>query len=342
MIPIAQPIIADEEREAVLEVLNSGQLAQGSKVRLFEEQFAQWCGTQYAVAVSSGTAALHVALLGHDIGPGDEVITTPFSFIASANCALYTGARPRFGDIEPEYYTLDPASIVPQITPRTKAIVPVHLFGQPCDMEVIADIAEQNNLVVIEDACQSHGAMLNGKKVGSFGTACYSFYPTKNMTTGEGGIITTNDAALADRMRMLREHGMRQRYVHEVLGYNLRMTDIQAAIGLVQLTKLAQWNRQRQVNAAYLSELLSSVPSVTSPKIRPGANHVFHQYTIRVPDRDRLAQQLLSHGIGVGIYYRIPNSSSASIPKPWLYGPAGACGNGQPRSAVVTHPPVPY
>lgn len=306
MIPIAKPLIGEEEKAAVLEVLSSGQLAQGRRVHEFEERFAAWVGARYAVAVSSGTTALHVALLAHGIGPGDEVITTPFSFIASANCIAYVGAVPRFADIEPAYYTIDPAAMEAQITPRTRAIIPVHLFGQPCDMDAIAAIAEHHGLAIIEDACQAHGARLNGRPMGSWGTACYSFYPTKNMTTGEGGMITTDDPALAERMRMIREHGMRQRYVHETLGYNFRMTDIQAAIGLVQLTRVDGWNEQRRRNAALLTARLANVPGVETPRVRPGAVHVFHQYTVSVADRDRVIAALTAREIGYGVYYPIP------------------------------------
>ncbi len=306
MISIAKPFIGEEEKAAVLEVLGSGQLAQGKRVREFEERFAAWVGARYAVAVSSGTTALHVALLAHDIGPGDEVITTPFSFIASANCILYAGATPRFADIDPLYYTIDPASIEQQITRRTRAIIPVHLFGQPAAMTAIAEIAAKYGLAIIEDACQAHGATLNGQPLGTWGTACYSFYPTKNMTTGEGGMITTNDPALAERMRVLREHGMRVRYVHETLGYNFRMTDLQAAIGLVQLTRVDGWNAQRQRNAAQLTARLAGAPGVATPQVRPGATHVFHQYTVTVADRERTIASLTERGIGYGIYYPIP------------------------------------
>lgn len=306
MIPIARPIIGPEEQTAVISVLRSGQLSQGKRVQEFEEAFANWCGRRHAVAVSSGTAALHIALLAHGFGPGDEIITTPFSFIASANCILYVGAKPRFADIERDYYTLDPTLAAKQITPATRAIIAVHLFGQPCDLTALADLAAEHNLVLIEDACQAHGATYAGHMVGSFGTACYSFYPTKNMTAGEGGMITTDDPDLAERMRMLREHGMRVRYVHEMLGYNLRMTDLQAAIGLVQLRKLPAWNRARQAYAELLSENLNALPGISVPKIRPGATHVFHQYTIRARRRDWMAQQLAMRGIGTGIYYPIP------------------------------------
>ncbi len=306
MISIAQPLIGEDEKRAVMEVLDSGHIAQGPRVQQFEEEFAAWTGTRYAIAVSSGTAALHLALLAHDIGPGDQVITSSFSFMASASTIALSGAQPRFADIEPAYFTLDPEKILRQMTPSVRAIIPVHLFGQACDMDAISEIAERYGLIVIEDACQAHGAKWQGRMVGSFGTACYSFYPTKNMTTGEGGMVTTNDADLADRLRLLRNHGMRQRYVHETLGYNLRMMDMQAAIGLVQLGKVDQWNRQRQTNAEYLTEQLQSVAGVVTPQVRPGAEHVFHQYTVRVPNRSEVVQELQKAEIGVGIYYPTP------------------------------------
>ena len=306
MITIAQPLIGEEEKQAVMEVLNSGQLAQGPKVQQFEEEFAAWAGSKYAVAVSSGTAALHLALLAHGIGRGDHVITSSFSFMASASTVALTGAQPHFADIEADYFTIDPEQILRQYTPHVRAIVPVHLFGQACDMEAISEIADRYGLIIIEDACQAHGAKINGRQIGSFGTACFSFYPTKNMTTGEGGMVITNDATIADHVRLLRNHGMRQRYLHEMVGYNLRMMDLQAAIGLVQLRKIDQWNRQRQANAMYLTERLQSIPNVITPKIRPGAEHVFHQYTVRVPNRNEVARELQDNGIGTGIYYPLP------------------------------------
>jgi dTDP-4-amino-4,6-dideoxygalactose transaminase len=249
---------------------------------------------------------LHVALLAHQIEPGDEVITSPFSFIASANCALFVGARPVFVDIEEEYFTIDPAKIVENITPKTRAIIPIHLYGQPCAMDAISEIAQEYDLAIIEDACQAHGSTYKGKPVGSFGTACFSFYPTKNITTVEGGMITTNDPIIAERARLIRDHGSSQRYQHITLGYNLRMNDIQAAIGLSQLPKLQQWNSKRQENAAFLTESLSSIDGIVTPKIRPEIEHVFHQYTIRISDRDQSAQQLREQGIGVGVHYPIP------------------------------------
>ena len=303
MIPISRPLIGEEEKAAVIAALSSGQLAQGPRVREFEEKFAAWAGTKYAVATTSGTTALHVAMLAHGLGEGDEVITSSFSFIASANCALYVGARPVFADIEPQYFTLDPVEIEKRVTPRTKAIVVVHLFGQTCDMKAIANLAQKHNLFVVEDACQSHGAKFNGKIAGSWGTACYSFYPTKNMTTIEGGMLTTNDPKVAEQARLIREHGSPKRYLHERLGYNFRMTDPQAGVGVAQLQKLDGWNEQRQANAAYLTEKLTGVAGVITPPIRDGGGHVFHQYTIRVSDREAVIARLTQRGVGYGIYY---------------------------------------
>ena len=285
MISIAQPIIEEDEIAAILGVLKSGILAQGPRVRELEERFAKFCGAKYAIATSSGTTALHIALLAHGIGSGDEIITTSFSFIASANCVLYVGGVPVFADIEPEYYTLSPTDILHRITPQTRAIIPVHLFGQACDMNAIESIAQEHNLAIIEDACQAHGAKIGHRPVGSYGTACYSFYPTKNMTTIEGGMITTNDPDLATRCQMLRNHGSQKRYLHESLGFNFRMTDVSAAIGLSHLTKLKKWNEIRKSNAEYLTQRLSGVPGISTPRIREDATHVFHQYTIRVSDR---------------------------------------------------------
>jgi len=306
MICIAKPIIGKEEQDAILEVINSGQLVQGARVREFEARFAQLCGAEHAIATSSGTTALHIALLAHEIGVGDEVITSPFSFIASANCALYVGARPVFADIEPDYFTIDPARIEERITPRTKAILPVHLYGQACDMDPILEIARKHNLAIIEDACQAHGAMYKNRPVGSFGTACYSLYATKNITTIEGGMIVTNDAQVAERARLLRNHGSPRTYEHVILGYNMRTTDLAAAIGLVQLDKLKQWNDIRRENAAYLSANLGKLPGVVVPKIREGCEHIFHQYTIRISDRDAAAQKMRDKGVGVGIHYPTP------------------------------------
>lgn len=305
MIPIASPIIGDEEKQAVLAVLDSGQLAQGKVVEEFERAFADWVGVKHAIATSNGTTALHVALLAHGIGEGDEVITTPFTFIASANSVLYTGAKPVFVDIEPDTFNIDPTKIEAAITSRTKAIMPVHLYGNPADMRAIMEIANRHNLAVIEDAAQAHGATAYGQAAGSFGTGCFSFYPTKNMTSGEGGMITTDDDDLAELARLLRAHGARERYKHEILAFNFRMTDIHAAIGLAQMRKIEGWNRQRRHNAARLTDLLGD--AVVTPTTRAWAEHVFHQYTVRIPGgRGDIATHLAERGVGSGVHYPIP------------------------------------
>lgn len=305
MIPIAKPQIGDEEKQAVLEVLDSGMIAQGPRVKAFEEAFAAMCGVKYAVATSSGTTALHVALLAHGIGAGDEVITSAFTFIASANSVLFTGARPVFVDIDPATFNLDPAKIEAAITPRTKAIMPVHLFGLTCDMDPILEIAAKHGLLVIEDACQSHGAEYKGRRAGAFGTGTFSLYPTKNITSAEGGMITTDDPAIDEKCRVIRQHGMRRRYYHDELGFNFRMTDVHAAIGLAQLGKLERFNAARIANAATLNAHLRGVITPTTPA---GRRHVFHQYTIRVEGgrRDALMQHLTANGVGNMVYYPVP------------------------------------
>jgi len=305
MISIAKPLIEAEEKQAVLEVLDSGVLAQGPRVAAFEQGFAEMCGVTHAIATSSGTTALHTSLLAHGIGEGDEVITTSFTFIASANSILYTGAKPVFVDIRPDTFNIDPTLIQVAITERTKAIMPVHLFGLSCDMDAILAIAKAHNLIVIEDACQSHGATYKGKRLGSFGTGAFSLYPTKNMTSAEGGMITTNDDALDAECRIIRQHGMRRRYYHDDLGFNFRMTDVHAAIGLEQLKKLERFNKARRTNAAFLSEHLHGV---SVPVVPEGYEHVYHQYTIRVPGgkRDALIEYLKEHEIGCGVYYPVP------------------------------------
>ena len=308
-VPIAKPIIGEEEIENVVEVLKSGMIAQGPKVEEFEQEFADWVGAEYGIAVNSGTAALHVALLSCDIGPGDEVITTPFTFIASGNSIVYTGAKPVFADIDLKTYTLNPDSIEDLITENTKAIMPVQLYGQAADMDRINRIAEKYGLIVIEDAAQAHGATFNGQKVGSIGDmSCFSFYPTKNMTTSEGGIITTDDEELADSARMFRAHGATMRYHHNAIGYNFRMTDISAAIGLAQLKKIDEFNDKRIANAAYLNEGLKDVDGVITPYCAEGSKHVYHQYTIMVEkgDRDDWVDIINDCGVGAGIHYPIP------------------------------------
>lgn len=304
MIPISRPLLGKEEQEAVLAVLESGQLAQGPRVAEFEQRFAAFCGVKHAIATSSGTTALLAALLSHGVGPGDEVLTTPFTFIASANSVLFTGARPVFVDVDQESYNIDPRLIEEKITERTKALLPVHLYGYPCDMEAIMSIAAEHGLAVIEDACQAHGAAIHGRKVGSYGSGCFSFYPSKNMTTAEGGMITTDDDEIAERARLIRNHGQSQLYLHQTMGYNFRMTELQAALGLVQLQKLPEWNKKRIDNASYLSQRLSTV---ITPQVREGYTHVFHQYTVRVGShRDKALEKLNGAGIGARVYYPLP------------------------------------
>ncbi|MEA3309539.1 MAG: DegT/DnrJ/EryC1/StrS family aminotransferase [Chloroflexota bacterium] len=305
MIHIAKPQLGPEEKEAVLEVLDSGMLAQGPRVKAFEEGFAEMCGVQHAIATTSGTTALHLALLAHGIGAEDEVITTPFTFIASANSILFTGARPVFVDIDPLTYNLDPDAVEAAITPQTRAIMPVHLFGLVADMRRLVKIAQKHDLIIIEDACQAHGAEYQGRRAGSFGTGTFSLYPTKNMTSAEGGMITTDDDEIAAECRVLRQHGMRRRYYHDELGFNFRMTDVHAAIGLAQLGKLERFNEQRIANAHYLTEHLRGV---ITPAVPAGYKHVFHQYTIRVrgDQRDALVTHLRENGVGCGIYYPVP------------------------------------
>ena len=305
MIPISSPQFGEEELALVKEVLESGIIAQGPKVAALEQEFAKLSGTQFAVAVANGTAALHLALLANGIGPGDEVITSPFTFIASANSVLYTGARPVFVDIKEDTFNIDPALIEAAITPRTKAIMPVHLYGLMADMDAIMDIAQRHNLAVIEDAAQAHGATNQGRPAGSFGTGAFSLYATKNMTTAEGGMVTTNDPAIAERVKLLRAHGMKVRYYHDMLGFNFRMTDMHAALGLAQIRKLPMFNERRRQNAEFFNQHLKRVVTPHAPE---GYGHVWHQYTIRVTDGDRDAavKKLTDAGVGTGIFYPVP------------------------------------
>jgi len=303
VIPIARPQMGPEEQQAVAEALASGALAQGPRVRELEQRFAELVGVPHAVATSSGTTALYLALLAAGIGDGDEVITVPFTFIASASSIVHVGARPVFVDISADDFCIDPQLVAAAITPRTRAIMPVSLYGQPADLPTLASIAEDHGLLLVEDAAQSHAASVDGRRSGSWGVGCFSFYPTKNMTTGEGGMVTTADDALGERARLLREHGMKVRYHHDLLGYNFRMTDVHAAIGLAQLAKLpANTARRQAIAARYDAELRG----VIIPRVRPGATHVYHQYTIRVAQRDAFADALRERGVGTGIYYPIP------------------------------------
>ncbi len=308
MIPVAAPMIGEEERTAVLAVLDSGQLAQGPVVEAFEREFADWCGVKHAVALNSGTAALHLLMLAHGVKDGDEVITAPFTFVASANAALFVGARPVFVDIEPDTFCLDPAKVEAAITTRTRAIIAIDMYGHPAAVDDLKAIADRHGLVLIEDACQAHGAAIGRRKAGALGvSATFSYYPTKNMTTGEGGMVTTPDDEIAAAVRALRQHGASERYHHDVLGYNFRMTEIAAAIGRAQLVKLEGFNERRRQNAARLNHGLGSIEGLTPPMERAGFRHVYHQYTVRVArNRDGMQQLLGRMGIGTAVHYPVP------------------------------------
>lgn len=306
MIPISKPILGASEKDAVLQVLDTGMLVQGPRTEQLEREFVQATGAKYAVAVANGTAALHLALLAHGIGAGDEVITSPFTFIASVNSILFCGARPVFADIDAATFNLNPAQVEEKITPRTKAILPVHLYGNPCDLDAINAIAARHNLIVIEDAAQAIGATYKGQTIGSFNTTCFSLYATKNVMCGEGGMITTNDETIARQCRLLRSHGMERRYYHDMLGYNLRLSDLHAAIGVAQMTQLAEFTTRRRAHAEFFNQ---HIEAVITPRAQAGYGHVFHQYTVRVNHgraRDAAVKQLNEAGVGTGIFYPVP------------------------------------
>ncbi|MBI1184849.1 aminotransferase class I/II-fold pyridoxal phosphate-dependent enzyme [bacterium] len=286
-------------------VLDSGYLVQGADVERFETAFADYHGAKHAVAVNNGTSALIAAMMAHGIKAGDEVIVPTFSFFATAASVLSVGAVPIFADIDPDTFCLSPSAAEAAITSRTVAIMPVHLYGHPAQMHKFAEICEKHGLFLLEDAAQAHGAKIGDRYIGTFGTASFSFYPSKNMTTGEGGMVLTQDDEIYRQLRMIRNQGMNQQYHHEVLGYNLRMTNIQAAIGNVQLESLPQWTQHRIDNASYFNQHLKGVKT---PTTLDNYTHVFHQYTIRVPaaERDQLLKQLNERGIGARVYYPSP------------------------------------
>ena len=305
MIRLAAPLIGDEEIAAVTAVLRSGQIAQGSEVAAFEREFSDAFDGGYAVAVTNGTQALILALQAIGLMPGDEVIIPSFTFAATANAVVHAGGVPVFADIESPTFCIDPDSVAALITARTKAIIAVHLYGHMADMRRLVDLARAHSLRVIEDAAQAHGAERDGLPVGALSDlATYSFYPTKNMTTGEGGMVTTRDPALADAVSLLRNHGMEKRYHHDRVGTNARMTDISAAIGRVQLRKVKAWNQRRREIAAVYDQHLAD--AVHIPTAAPATTHVFHQYTIRSERRDHFVTVCEEAGIGYGIYYPIP------------------------------------
>ena len=301
-----QSIKSDIEA-AIARVLESGQFVLGQEVAAFEAEFAAYCQARHAVAVNSGTSALHLALLAAGVGSGDEVITVPFTFVASVAAIEYTGARPVLVDVEPHSFTIDVQHIERAITPRTKAILPVHLYGQPADMQPILDIAHRHGLVVIEDAAQAHGAEYHGRRVGGISDlSCFSFYPSKNLGAyGEGGAVTTDRADLAHTIRMLRDWGAEQRYYHVLKGYNYRMEGFQGAILRVKLCHLETWTEARRAHAARYDALLADGP-VKTPAVMPYARHVYHIYAIRTHQRDIIQQALQGQDIHTGIHYPIP------------------------------------
>ncbi|MFW6003482.1 MAG: DegT/DnrJ/EryC1/StrS family aminotransferase [Halanaeroarchaeum sp.] len=310
MISIAAPTFGPAERDAVAEVMEDGRVADGPVVRSFEDEFAAVCGVEHGVGMGNGTLALHAALEALDVGPGDTVVTTPFSFVASANAIRLAGATPAFADIDPETFALDPGETEQRVRDTdADAILAVHLYGLPAEMAALVDVAEDAGIPLVEDAAQAHGAEYGGDPVGSFGdAAAFSFYPTKNMSTGEGGMVVTDREDVAQRAASFANHGRTQGggYEHERLGSNYRMTSIAAAIGRVQLGKLAGWVQARRSNAARLSEALAQVPGIQAPIEPRGRTHAYHQYTVRTERRERLRDELAGEGVDTAIYYPTP------------------------------------
>ena len=300
--------IGEEVEKEVLEVLRSGQYILGKHNKALEQELSDFIGVKHSVCLNSGTDALHLALRALDIGAGDEVISTAFTFVATAEAIGIVGAKPVFVDINADTFNIDPAKIENAITPKTKAIIPVHLYGQPADMDVILDTAKRHNLYVIEDACQAIGALYKGKMVGSFGDiGCFSFYPTKNLgAMGDGGLLTTNSDMLKDRVIALRNHGGAVRYHHDEIGVNSRLDEVQAAILRVKLKHINEWNKKRRENAYRYNELFSKCSDIVTPKELDDTYCVYHQYTVKIPNRDNIHKMLQEKGIGAMLYYPIP------------------------------------
>ncbi|RLG00824.1 aminotransferase DegT [Thermococci archaeon] len=308
MIPIAKPLMGKKEIENVTEVLKSGMLASGEWVKKFEKEFANYIGVKHAIAMASGTVALDNALKVLGIREGDEVIVPDFTFIATANAVLFQNAKPVFADVSEKTFNINPDDIVKKITPKTKAVIGVHLFGHPFNVKALQEICEDHNLFLIEDSAQAHGAEFDDTKVGNFGTvSCFSFYATKNMTTGEGGMITTNDKKIERKLRLIINHGQSEKYLHTELGYNYRMTNIQAAIGIAQLKKLDMFNDKRIKNAGYFNKHIKA-KKIIKPEKEKNIKHVYHQYVIRVENnkRDELIRYLNDKGVGNAIHYPLP------------------------------------
>jgi dTDP-4-amino-4,6-dideoxygalactose transaminase len=299
--------LKDEIDAAIQGVLQGGQFILGPAVTKLEERVAAYCGCRHGIGVASGTDALRLTLTALEVGPGDEVITTPFTFIATANTISHCGAQPVFADIDARTYNLDPAAVEAAVTPRTKGLVVVHLYGQPCNMESLMAVARRRELFVVEDGAQAIGATYQGRRVGSFGDAgCLSFFPSKNLGAyGDGGMVVTNNVALADKLEVLRRQGGKKKYYHEVLGFNSRLDTLQAAVLNVKLTYLDDWNKRRRETAHRYNQLFSGLP-LTTPYEQPGCCHVYHQYTIRTPERDELAAYLKEQGVATMVYYPVP------------------------------------
>ena len=308
MIPITVVRTGEEEAELVLQVLRSGMLAQGTMVQRFEQLCCQMTSAHHAVAVNNGTTALVAALEALELRPGDEVVTSPFTFVATLNAILEAGATARFADIDETDFNLDAATVPSVVTERTRVLMPVHLYGQAADMGQITQLAEHHSLAIVEAAAQAHGAHYDGRPIGTYGQATFSFYATKNLQSGEGGVITTDDDQLADRLRLLRNHGMRARYQYEFPGHNYRLTDLAAAVALPQFARLDNIIAARTLNAHYFNDHLSSLLGVVTPTTRPNRRHAWHQYTLRITaecpvTRDTVVQRLNEAGIGAGVYY---------------------------------------
>ena len=319
MISIAVPVIEEEERRAVNEVIESGMLAQGPKVAELEKNWAEYCGVKHALAVNSGTAAIHCALYATGVREGDEVITTPYSFIATINPIVMLGARPVLVDIDEETFNIDVSKIEAAITEKTKAIVPVDLYGQPCNWAKLQEIAKKYDLKIVEDACQAIGAEYQGVKAGALGDfGCFSLYATKNIMCGEGGIVTTNSDEASAAIRSFRQHGMVAPYEYADLGYNYRMSDLHGAIAVEQLRKVDRFTAQRQRNASLLNEALAGVKGIELPRVADNRSHVYHQYTILLDEgisRDEFVTKLREKGVGAGVYYPKPLHAYPHIAK---------------------------
>lgn len=306
VVPIAQPFIGDEERREVLAVLDSGQLVQGAWVERLEQKFADLHGARFAVATSSGTTALSAMLLAHGIGPGDEVIVPAFSFFATASSVLSVHAKPVFADVDPNTFTLSAAAVEAALSPRTRAVLPVHLYGHPADLPSLLPLCRAHGVLLLEDAAQAHLASIDGRCIGAVGTAAFSFHASKNATSGEGGIVLTDDARIAERLRRIRNHGRSRTDEHDTLGFNFRLTNLAAALCLPQLDRLPQWTLAREAHAAFYRDRLRGV---AHPVVHSRYRHVFHQYTVRAEseqERDHLVRRLHGRGIEARVYYPRP------------------------------------